>query len=66
MDAKRTAEAIKTRKKIVGLFDRPTLDKLSGMPSPWLANKDFIIQTVMTRWPEDAIKEEFEKLLRKA
>lgn len=65
MDAKRTKEAIRIRKKIVSLFSRSQLEKISGMPSPWLANTETLKQTVLTRWPEIAIRDEIAVMLDK-
>lgn len=66
MDAKRTREAIKIRRKIVALFSRAQLDKLSGMPKPWLADLATVKQSVMIRWPEVEIRKEFLALMDKA
>lgn len=66
MDAKRTAEAIKVRRKIVGVFSRSQLERLSGMASPWLADTATLKQTIMTRWPQAEIQNEFTALMNKA
>lgn len=66
MDAKRTKTAIAIRRKVIRLLDRKTLDRLSGMPKPWLADAATVRQAVMIRWPVEAVKAEIGALIDKA
>lgn len=66
MERKDVAKRAVVRRKIVNLFDRVTLEKLSGMPSPWLADTATLKQTVIIRWPATMLAIEVQRLLDKA
>lgn len=59
-------KSLKMRCKIIRLFDRNELEKLSGMSSPWLANADTLRHAVAVKWPEDQIKAQLEAMMKVA
>lgn len=57
---------LSARKRIVGLFARPALERLSQMERPWLADTATLKDTVVLKWPVSKIEDEFNIIMRDA